>query len=455
MMQKKPSTRNSKLNNMMEGQRLKQSQIGVIPEDWKVKEFSALFKVPLRNGLTRPTAVRGSGIKMVNMGELFAYDRIRNIIMERVPVSDKEKQDYLLSTGDLIFARQSLLISGVGKCSVFLEDDEEVTYEGHLIRVRLSEGYSPMFYYYFFKSERGRTIIQGLSEQVAASGIRGSDLAKIPVPVPSLPEQQSISKILSDLDSKIEINQQMNKTLEAIGKAIFKHWFIDFEFPNDEGKPYKSSGGEMVHNEDLEEQIPKGWKIGSILNCADILSGGTPKTGVAEYWGGEIPWVSARDVTRSQGSFILDSERTITQSGIDNSSAKLLPKNTTVVTARGVVGSYCMLSREMAINQTNYGLKAKPEGGDFFVFFSISNLVNQMKQRSYGTIFDTITTKTFDDMKVPIPPSWLIRSFEEKVGNIMTKILVNLQQSRSLDSIRNALLPKLMSGKIRVPVEVR
>jgi type I restriction enzyme S subunit len=280
-------------------------------------------------------------------------------------------------------------------------------------------------------------------------------LAELAIKLPPVADQEVISKILSDLDFKIELNHWMNKTLESIGKAIFKHWFIDFEFPNEKGKPYKSSGGEMVYNEEVEKEIPRGWEAGDILDCAKILSGGTPRTEVAEYWGGGVPWVSARDVTNSQGSFIIDTERTITQLGMDNSNAKLLPKNTTVVTARGVVGSYCILSREMAINQTNYGLKAKSGGGEFFVFFSVSNLVNQMKQRSYGTIFDTITTKTFHDMKVPIPPDSQIKSFEEKERSIMNKILVNLQQSRSLVNIRDTLLPKLMSGKIRVPVGVR
>jgi type I restriction enzyme S subunit len=130
-----------------------------------------------------------------------------------------------------------------------------------------------------------------------------------------------------------------------------------------------------------------------------------------EYWGSDIPWVSAKDVTDAHGSFVIDTERKITLAGINNSNAKLLPMNTTVVTARGTVGSYCILSREMAINQTNYGLKAKSGDGDYFIFFSISNLVNQMKQKAYGTIFDTITTKTFKEMKIPIPPETVIKFF--------------------------------------------
>jgi len=197
----------------------------------------------------------------------------------------------------------------------------------------------------------------------------------------------------------------------------------------------------------------KGWRVGNTLDCADLLSGGTPKTEIAEYWGGDIPWVSAKDVTDAQGSFVIDTERKITQAGIDKSNAKLLPKYTTVVTARGTVGSYCILSQEMAINQTNYGIKAKIGFGDFFIFFSISNLVNQMKQNAYGTIFDTITTKTFKEMRISIPPETVVKSFDGKMNSVMEKMLSNLQESRTLAALRDALLPKLMSGEIRVEVE--
>ena len=108
----------------------------------------------------------------------------------------------------------------------------------------------------------------------------------------------------------------------------------------------------------------------------------------------------------------------------------------------------------MTINQTNYGLKAKSDGEDFFVFFSISNLVNQMKMHSYGTVFDTITTKTFKDIKIPIPPKPVIKSFDDKVSSIMNQVLHNLPESSNLADVRDVLLPKLMLGEIRIDGEI-
>ena len=140
--------------------------------------FQNLLRVPLRNGLTRPKAVRGAGVKMVNMGEIFAHDRIQNIRMDRVLLDGKERETSLLERGDLLFARQSLVLEGAGKCSVFLGDKEPVTFESHLIRARLDSTVAdPLFFFYFFRSPVGRDAIRSIVEQVAAAGIRGRDLA--------------------------------------------------------------------------------------------------------------------------------------------------------------------------------------------------------------------------------------------------------------------------------------
>ena len=193
--------------------------------------FEELFEIPLRNGLTKPKRIRGEGYKMVNMGELFAYPRINNLVMDRAPLNEKEKESSLLKTGDLLFARQSLAREGAGQCSIFLNDQEEVCFESHLIRCRLKQDIAnPTFYFYFFSSCLGKKIINTIVEQGAgAAGIRGSDLAKLIVPKPSIVIQERIAKILSDLDDKIYLNNQINQTLESIAQAIFKSWFIDFE----------------------------------------------------------------------------------------------------------------------------------------------------------------------------------------------------------------------------------
>lgn len=247
--------------------------------------------------------------------------------------------------------------------------------------------------------------------------------------------QQEIAQILTSLDDKIELNLQMNQTLEAMAQALFKEWFVDFNFPNFDGE--------------LENGLPKGWRMGSVLEIATLLSGGTPKTDTEEYWNGSINWISAKDITSSNNQFIIETEKTITELGIKKSAAKLLPKFSTIISARGTVGNYCILSKEMAISQSNYGLKSN-SNNDYFLFLMVENMILMMKAFSYGTVFDTITTKTFQEMEVTIPDQKVIKDFEMAITPLYEKILSNQFQIQTLTQTRDTLLPKLMSGKIEV-----
>ncbi|MCB0197140.1 MAG: restriction endonuclease subunit S [Anaerolineae bacterium] len=285
-------------------------------------------------------------------------------------------------------------------------------------------------------------------QTIRTNTIHGSTVDRIPlkelpeflISIPPLPTQRRIANILSALDDKIELNRQTNATLEAIAQAIFKEWFVDFNFPGATGEMEESELG----------LIPVGWRVGNILEIAYLLSGGTPSTRIAEYWDGDIPWVSAKDVSNSKQTYILDTERKISLLGINNSSTKILRELTTIVTARGTVGNYSIIARPMAMNQTNYGLKAKVSGTDYFIFYSLGNLVAQLQKAAYGTIFDTVTTRTFEQSKIVIPSSFLIRNFDKQIAPMMKAILNNLEQSVTLSKIRDRILPKLMRGEIEV-----
>jgi len=316
----------------------------------------------------------------------------------------------------------------------------------------------PKFLYYCF-TQLGPALEAAGGGGSVYTNVSKSRFSAIEVTLPPLPEQRAIAHILGSLDDKIELNRQMNATLESLARAIFKSWFVDFD------PVYAKANGDQpvgmdaataaLFPDDFKESelgaIPRGWRVGSILEFADLLSGGTPKTSEPDYWNGNIAWVSAKDVSNVSGVFLLDTERKISQAGVDNSSTKLLPAKTTIITARGTVGAHCLLGDPMTMNQTNYGLKAKKGVGDYFVYFSLKNLVERLRQQSYGTIFDTITTKTFRDTICIQPPHNLISAFENQIYPIMDATLNNQHQSRTLAELRDTLLPKLISGEVRVP----
>ena len=212
---------------------------------WASTEFESLYQILSKNGLTRPARVRGSGFKMINMGELFGNDRIGIIPMELVPMNDKELDTMLVEEGDLLFARQSLVLSGAGKCSIVNQVEEPTTFESHIIRVRLNRQIAhPPFYYYYFRSPKCG--IKSIVTQGVQAGIRGNDLKKLQVHLPDLDTQIRISEILKKYDDFIENNRRRIELLEEAARQLYKEWFVRFRFP----------GHEHVK---IIDGVPEGW----------------------------------------------------------------------------------------------------------------------------------------------------------------------------------------------------
>ena len=204
--------------------------IGDLPSNWKVARFGDVLEGGTRNGIYKTKEFHGSGAKVVNMGELFANPRLRDVPMKRVQLSDAELEKSCLNTGDLLFARRSLVAEGAGKCIVVAEVKEPTTFESSIIRARPNpNAVDSLFLYYLFNSPYGAYVLLTIRRQVAVSGITGTDLVELPIPLPPLAEQKAIAAVLGALDDKIELNRRMNATLEAMARALFQSWFVDFD----------------------------------------------------------------------------------------------------------------------------------------------------------------------------------------------------------------------------------
>ncbi|HTN99126.1 MAG TPA: restriction endonuclease subunit S [Microthrixaceae bacterium] len=189
---------------------------------WPMEAFGTMYAEPSRNGLMAPSRVRGTGVKLVNMREIFAFEFIGDQDMELAPIPEKNRESWILRGGDLLFARQSLVRSGAGKCVLVQGSESERTFESHIIRVRLDEKVAdPEFFYYYFLSHLGRENMDSIIEQVAAAGIRSSDLAKLRVPVPPVDEQRRVAATLGRLDALIEVNEGLAKDLRTTAAEVF------------------------------------------------------------------------------------------------------------------------------------------------------------------------------------------------------------------------------------------
>ena len=286
-------------------------------------------------------------------------------------------------------------------------------------------------------------------------------LADVTVLFPPLPEQRAIAHILGTLDDKIELNRRMTQTLEEMARAIFQDWFVDFGPVRAklEGRdPYLPPElwglfPDRLVDSELGE-IPEGWEVGVLDHVIDILGGGTPKTSVSDYWDGEIPWYTAKDAPSLSDIFALTTERSITKAGVDNSSTKVLPAGTTIITARGTVGRLACLGIPMAMNQTCYGIRGANDYPDYFTYWNVRNTVSDLQARTHGTIFDTITRETFKIAETVLAPTDVARGFESVVNPAMKRVLMNLNESLSLTTQRDVLLPQLVSGEFRFGKEL-
>lgn len=358
---------------------------------------------------------------------------IKELELMNVRPQDLERRSAIY--GDIFFTASSETPDEVAMSSVLLDNVENLTFNGFCKRFRLNDFNTllPEYARYLFRDISFRREVYQLATGDIRFNISQESLANIEIEIPDRETQKEIAQILTALDDKIELNLQMDQTLEAMAQAIFKEWFVNFNFPGFDGE--------------LMDGLPKGWRRGSILEIATLLSGGTPKTSEPEYWDGEINWISAKDITSSNNQFIIETEKTITELGIKKSAAKLLPIYTTIISARGTVGNFCILPKEMAISQSNYGLKSN-SNFDFFLFLMVKDMILMMKAFSYGAVFDTITTRTFQAMEITIPDNLVIEEFEEFIKPIYSKILTNQLQIQSLTQTRDSLLPKLMSGQL-------
>lgn len=404
---------------------------------WEKIRFAELFSVPSRNGLTRPAKVRGIGYKMINMGELFAHDWIYSIPMERVQLSEREKRECLVNKGDLLFARQSLVESGAGKCSIVRDVDEPTTFESHLIRIRLNEEKAnPLFYYYYFHSPRSP--MRSIVNVCAQAGIRGSDLCELYVDYPQIGQQHRIASILSTYDDLIENNRRQIKLLEEAAQRLYREWFVELRFPGHE-------------NVKIVDGVPEGWQAETIGNVCCTIGGGTPSTKEKTYYeGGNIPWVTPTDITRNGCLILLETEKKITEEGLAHSSAKMVPAWTILMTSRASVGYFGICEFPVCTNQGFISCIPYQENMRFYLLHNLMNRVDEIRAKAGGSTYLEISKSTFRDMKIIVPADEILNSFEESIQKLMMKMKNCKEQNRILTSARDRLLPKLMSGEVEV-----
>lgn len=306
-----------------------------------------------------------------------------------------------------------------------------------------------------------------------------NQLNDLKVFVPPLPEQKAIAHILGSLDDKIELNRQMNETLEAMAQALFKSWFVDFDpvidnalaagnpIPDEffarakqrQALPKSDSNTQSIRAlfpnafEFTEEMgwIPEGWEVSNIGTEFNTVGGGTPSTKNPAFWeDGSINWTTPKDLSGNQTKILLDTDRKITDLGLKKISSGLLPVNTVLMSSRAPVGYLALAKVPVAINQGYIALKCEKTLTPEFAIQWADSIMDEIKQRAGGTTFAEISKTNFRGIPVFVPNKIIVDSYSENVKDLYNQVTSRIENINTLAKLRDTLLPKLMSGELRI-----
>jgi type I restriction enzyme S subunit len=315
------------------------------------------------------------------------------------------------------------------------------------------------FLYTFLAWAETRQTIEGLGYGSAQPNVSPSLIHKIEIPLPPLAEQKRIAEVLGALDDKIELNRRMNATLEATARALFQSWFVDFDPVRAKLDGRTPSGMDAataaLFPASFEESelghIPMGWSVQPVGDVIDCVGGGTPSTSEPKYWeGGTHHWTTPKDFSSLQAPILLNTERRLTDAGVDKISSGLLPAGTLLMSSRAPVGYLAISAISVAINQGFIAMKCNERAPNYFMLNWCQHNMHEIEGRATGTTFAEISKQNFRPILMVLPTQDIMTAFSEWVAPLYDQITANLRQSRTLATLRDTLLPKLLSGELSV-----
>lgn len=454
------------------------------------------------------TSILGDGLhgtpKYDDNGEYYFING-NNLSNGKIIISEKTKrataEEYLKHKKDL--NDRTVLVSINGTLgNVALYNGEKVFLGKSACYFNVNEDVDKQFIRYVVSGYLFQNYIHSLATGSTIKNVSLKLMRDFTFRLPPLKIQKEISKILENLDRKIELNRQTNQTLEHIAQAIFKSWFVDFDptrakiAAKENGQDPERAAMAAISGKSLDEldqlfaehdvygstnvagagsagatleqlkataalfpdalvdseleEIPDGWEAKPLSAMVELIGGGTPKKSEDTYWNGDIPWFSVKDAPADGDVFVIDTEAKITELGLNKSSTKLLPIGVTIISARGTVGRLALVGTPTAMNQSCYGVKGSNGFGAYLNYFNLKEAVSTLQKNTHGAVFDTITRDTFETVFLVDFPEELKGAFEELVTPNFEKIKNNLFETDSLEQLRDTLLPKLLSGDLEV-----
>ena len=389
-----------------------------------------------------------SGIPVINVRNI-GYGEIITDDLEYVNEETRERlSEHILKTGDIVFGRK-----GSVDRHAYIDDRYDGWVQGSdCIRVRCSSEVNTRYLSHFLKLEFVKNQINNAAVGSTMASLNTDILGRVRIALPCREIQDRIERVLSAIEEKIENNSLISIQLESMAKALYDYWFVQFDFPDANGKPYRASGGEMVWNEQLKREIPKKWDVGMVDNLGSIVSGGTPTTTNEDYYTDNgIAWITPNDLSgNEQRMFVGHGERDISVEGLRNSSATLMPENSVLFSSRAPIGYIAISTNEICTNQGFKSIVPDKGYGAYYIYYTIKRNTPAIAKQGVGTTFKEVSGDTLKKFRICLPTKDIAEFFEKQVQAICERRRLLEQENTELSELRDWLLPMLMNGQATV-----
>ena len=393
-------------------------------DNWTLMSLNSLME--FKNGINATKDAYGKGIKYISVTDILnnnfiTYEKIKGL----VNIDNITLKNNSVTYGDVVFQRSSETIEDIGRANVYLDHNKVATFGGFVIRGKKKGDYNPLFINYLLQnsSSRKAIIVKGAGAQ--HYNISQEELEKIELYFPSIEEQEKIAAILCSLDDKIELNNKIKENLECQAQAFYQDLFIDNANPE--------------------------WPQGTVNDLGTVVGGSTPPKSKPEYYTENgIPWITPKDLSVNKAKFIFHGENDITELGLKNSSATIMPEGTVLFSSRAPIGYIAIAAGEVTTNQGFKSVVPKPEIGTAFVYYFLKQNLPIIEGMASGSTFKEVSGSTMKRVPAVIPDSETLDRFNSSCKLIFAQQQILEEQNHSLAALRDGLLPKLMSGKIEL-----
>ncbi len=390
-----------------------------------------------------------------NIGE----NRVNPEGIARITPEDAQRLSrYLVREGDIIYSRRG----DVERRALIRQQEDGWLCGTGCLRVRPGVGRLESTYLsYYLAHPATRSWIVRHAIGATMPNLNTGTLSALPVVVPSLDEQREIASMLNALDDKIHLNRRTDEALEALARALFKSWFEDFDpvrarASGEEPWGMDAATAALFPNEfEASElgEIPRGWRVAPIGDVTRVVGGSTPRTAEESFWNGDVCFATPKDLSRLEHPALLDTERHITQDGLAQISSGLLPPGTVLLSSRAPIGYLAIAEVPVSVNQGFIAMVCDRDLPNHFVLRWCAANMEGIKARANGTTFLEVSKAGFRPIPCVVPSGEVLGWYVEQVEPLYRRLVANIRESQTLTTLRDALLPKLLSGEVRVAPE--